>query len=112
VSSPITINALIKQTGRLLAIPRVVGEVLKLLDDPKSRQSAIAELLAQDPALVAIVLRLANSPAFASSRTVDSMEQATMLLGRDHLRRLVIAGAVMQASDRLPAQNLLPLEVF
>ncbi|MBV5308140.1 HDOD domain-containing protein [Chromatium okenii] len=112
MSSPITINALIKQTGRLLAIPRVVGEVLKLLDDPKSRQSAIAELLAQDPALVAIVLRLANSPAFASSRTVDSMEQATMLLGRDHLRRLVIAGAVTQASDRLPAQNLLPLEVF
>lgn len=112
MSSPLTIDALIKKTGRLLAIPRVVGEVLKLLDDPHSRQATIANLLAQDPALVAIVLRLANSPAFASSRTVDSMEHATMLLGRDHLRRLVIAGAVTQASDRLPTQNLLPLEVF
>lgn len=110
--SSITIDALVKRSGRLLAIPRVVGEVLKLLDDPNSRQTVIANLLAQDPALVAIVLRLANSPAFAPSRTVDSMEHAIMLLGREHLRRLVIAGAVTQVSDRLPAQNLLPLEAF
>lgn len=107
-----TLDILVKRTGRLLAIPRVVGEVLKLLDDPNSRQSVIANLLAQDPALVAIVLRLANSPAFAPARTVDSVERAIMLLGRDHLRRLVIAGAVTQASERLPTQNLLPLEVF
>lgn len=107
-----TIETLVKRTGRLLAIPKVVGDVLKLLDDPNSRQPVIASLLAQDPALVVIVLRLANSPAFAPARTVDSVERAVMLLGRDHLRRLVIAGAVTQASDRLPAQTLLPLEVF
>lgn len=110
--SSMTLDTLVQRTGRLLAIPRVVGEVLKLLNDPDSRQSAIAALLAHDPALVAIVLRLANSPAFAPARTVDSVERAIMLLGRDHLRRLVIAGAVTQASERLPMQNLLPLEVF
>nr|WP_207168415.1 HDOD domain-containing protein [Thiocystis violacea] len=103
---------MIKKTGRLLAIPRVVGEILRLLDNPNSSQAQIANVLAQDPALVAILLRLANSPAFAPARTVDSVERAIMLLGRDHLRRLVIAGAVTQASDRLPTQTLLPLELF
>jgi HD-like signal output (HDOD) protein len=112
VSSSLTLDTLIQRTGRLLAIPRVVGDVLRLLDDPNSRPGDIASKLAQDPALVVIVLRLANSPAFAQARTVDSVERATMLLGRDHLRRLVIAGAVTQASDRLPKQKLLPLEVF
>lgn len=110
--SPITIDTLVQRTGRLLAISRIVGEVLNLLNDPNSRQSQIAELLAHDPALVAIVLRLANSPAFAVARTVDTVERALMLLGRDHLRRLLIAGAVTQASARLPTQNLLPLEIF
>ncbi len=110
--SSMTIETLVKKTDRLLAIPRVVGELLKLLDNPDSRQSAISDLLAHDPALVAIVLRLANSPAFASARTVDSVERAVMLLGRDQLRRLVIAGALTQASDRLPNQSLMPLEVF
>nr|WP_242470819.1 HDOD domain-containing protein [Thiocystis violacea] len=103
---------MVKRTGRLLAIPRVVGEVLRLLDNSNSRQIDIAKLLEQDPALVAILLRLANSPAFAPARTVDSVERAVMLLGREHLRRLVIAGAVTQASERLPTQEMLPLEVF
>jgi HD-like signal output (HDOD) protein len=111
VSLP-TIETLVQRAGRLLAIPRVVGEVLRRLDDPNSRQSDIAKVLEQDPALVAILLRLANSPAFAPARTVDSVERALMLLGREHLRRLVIAGAVTQASERLPVQDLLPLELF
>ena len=108
----LTLEQVVQQTGRLLAIPRVVGEVLRLLDDQNSRQADIANLLAQDPALVAIVLRLANSPAFAPARTVDSVDRALMLLGRDHLRRIVIAGAVTQASARLPKQDMLPLEIF
>jgi HD-like signal output (HDOD) protein len=110
--SSLAIKTLVQKTGRLLAIPRVVGEILRMLDDPNSSQAQLARLLAQDPALVAIVLRLANSPAFAASRTVDSVDRALMLLGRDHLRRLVIAGALTQASDRLPPQRLLPLELF
>ena len=110
--SSLTIDTLVQRTGRLLAIPRVVGEVLRLLDDPNSRQSVIADALAQDPALVAIVLRLANSPAFAPARSVDSIERALAILGRDNLRRLVIAGAMTQATERLPQQSLLPLEVF
>lgn len=85
---------------------------MRLIDDPNSTQPQLARLLAQDPALVAIVLRLANSPAFATARTVDSVERAVMLLGRENLRRLVIAGAVTQASDRLPSQQMLPLELF
>ncbi len=111
MTSP-TLATLIKQADRLLAMPRVVGEVLRLLDDPNSAQAKIAKLLGQDPALVAIVLRLANSAAFAPARSVDSVERALMLLGRDPLRRLLIAGAVTQACERLPTQTLLPLELF
>jgi len=110
--SSLTIDSLVQRTGRLLAIPRVVGEVMRLLDDPNSPQSAIATSLAHDPALVVIVLRLANSPAFAPARSVDSIERALMILGRDNVRRLVIAGAMTQATERLPPQSLLPLEVF
>ena len=69
-------------------------------------------MLEQDPALVAIVLRIANSPAFAQVRTVDSIERAIILLGLEQVRRLVIAGAVTQASERLPKQEMLPLEAF
>ncbi|SDX73412.1 HD-like signal output (HDOD) domain, no enzymatic activity [Allochromatium warmingii] len=107
-----TIESLIKGSGRLLAMPRAVGDVLHLLDSPNSRQSEIARHLEQDPALVAILLRLANSPAFAPARTVDSVERAIVLLGREHLRRLLVASALTQAAEHLPNQELLPLETF
>jgi HD-like signal output (HDOD) protein len=107
-----TIESLVKSTGKLLAIPRVVGEVMRLLDDPNSGQAQIAKCLAQDPALVVMLLRLANSAAFAPSRTVDSVDRAVALLGREQVRRLVITGAVTSAADRLPEQHLLPLEFF
>ncbi|MBK5969178.1 MULTISPECIES: HDOD domain-containing protein [Thiorhodovibrio] len=107
-----TIQSIVKSTGKLLAIPRVVGEVMRLLDDPDSGQPQIAKTLAQDPALVAMLLRLANSAAFSPSRTVDSVDRALALLGREQVRRLVITGAVTGATDRLPPQQLLPLEFF
>ncbi|WP_328986805.1 HDOD domain-containing protein [Thiorhodovibrio winogradskyi] len=107
-----TIESLVKSTGKLLAIPRVVGEVMRLLDNPDSAQARIAKTLAQDPALVAMLLRLANSAAFSPSRTVDSVDRALALLGREQVRRLVITGAVTGAADRLPEQHLLPLEFF
>ncbi|WP_040858055.1 HDOD domain-containing protein [Thiorhodovibrio frisius] len=107
-----TIESLVKSTGKLLAIPRVVGEVMRLLDNPDSAQAQIAKTLAQDPALVAMLLRLANSAAFSPSRTVDSVDRALALLGREQVRRLVITGAVTGAADRLPEQHLLPLEFF
>ena len=107
-----TIESLINGSGRLLAMPRAVGDVLHLLDNPNSRQSEIARHLEQDPALVAVLLRLANSPAFAPARTVDSVDRAIVLLGREHLRRLLIAGALTQAAEHLPNQDLLPLETF
>lgn len=107
-----TIESLVKSTGKLLAIPRVVGEVMRLLDNPDSGQAQIAKTLAQDPALVAMLLRLANSAAFSPSRTVDGVDRALALLGREQVRRLVITGAITGATDRLPEQNLLPLEFF
>ncbi|MBB1126664.1 HDOD domain-containing protein [Thiospirillum jenense] len=108
----LTIDQLVESTGRLLAMSRVVGEVLKLLDNSNSTQVAIANCLAKDPALVVMLLRLANSPAFAAARHVDSVERALTILGREQVRRLIIAGAITRASDRLPTQHLIPLETF
>jgi len=107
-----TIESLVRSTDQLLAMPRVVGEALRLLDDFNSAQADIAACLERDPALAAQLLRLANSPAFATSRAVDSLGRALNLLGREPVRRLIIAGAVGRASARLPKQNLLPLEAF
>ncbi|WP_018869119.1 MULTISPECIES: HDOD domain-containing protein [unclassified Thioalkalivibrio] len=107
-----SLEARVEAADRLLAMPQVVFEVSRLLDDDESTQPQIAAALGRDPGLVAHVLRLANSPAYAPSRAVDSIERAVAMLGRDVLQRLVVASAVTRSMNTLPEQERLPLETF
>ncbi len=107
-----TLEARVQSANQLLAMPRVLSEVTALLDDEDATSARIATSLGRDPGLVALVLRIANSPAYAQARTVDSVERAITLLGRETLRRLVVTGAITRATSRIPDQERLPLEVF
>ena len=107
-----SLEARVEAADRLLAMPQVVFEVSRLLEDDESTQRQIADALGRDPGLVAQVLRMANSPAYAPARAVDSVERAVTLLGRGTLQRLVIAGAVTRSMSSLPEQERLPLETF
>lgn len=70
---------------RPTALPRLLG----LLQDERSSARALAELVAQDPALLGEVMRLAHSAAYRGERRLDSLEQAVMMLGEQGLRQLV-----------------------
>ncbi|MGM0553416.1 MAG: HDOD domain-containing protein [Pseudomonadota bacterium] len=107
-----TLEGRVRSANQLLAMPRVLSEVTALLDAEDSNSARIAASLGRDPGLVALVLRIANSPAYAQARKVDSVERAITLLGRETLRRLVVAGAITRATGGIPDQERLPLEVF
>ncbi|WP_018868701.1 MULTISPECIES: HDOD domain-containing protein [unclassified Thioalkalivibrio] len=107
-----SLKARVQSADKLLAMPQVVFDVARLLEDDASTPGQIASSLGRDPGLVALVLRLANSPVYAQSRSVDTVERAVNLLGRDTLQRLVVAGAITRATGNIPDQERLPLEVF
>lgn len=70
---------------RPTALPRLLG----LMQDESASARDLAALVAQDPALLGEVMRLANSAQYGRSRKLDSLEQAVMLLGDWGLRQLV-----------------------
>lgn len=70
---------------RPTALPRLLG----LMQDENASARELAALVAQDPALLGEVMRLANSVQFRGERRVDSLEQAVMMLGQWGLRQLV-----------------------
>jgi HD-like signal output (HDOD) protein len=64
-------------------------------DDDISRRQ-LSAIIARDPALVGSLLKMANSAFYrVSSRQVESIERAVVMLGSDGLRSLV-AAALMQ----------------
>lgn len=79
-----------------MAVPRmpaVVPQLLRSLREPDTSARALARQVAQDPVLVAAVLRRANSPFYGAARPLDSLEDAVLVLGNDGLRELVASVA-------------------
>lgn len=77
--------------GSLPPPPRLYLELSRLLRDPDASNAAIAQILSQDPAIVAKVLRLCNSAYFSGGREITDIRAAVTRLGHQTLLRLVLA---------------------
>ncbi|MHB9028837.1 MAG: HDOD domain-containing protein, partial [Candidatus Latescibacterota bacterium] len=76
-------------------LPTVYQTAVTLLNNPTSTRKDIADVLKQDMAIVAKVLRLVNSPLFAFSRRITSIEDAIPLLGFSEIRNIVTSVSVL-----------------
>lgn len=98
------------RAGSLAPPPRLYLDLIQLLRDPEAGNGEIAELLSQDPAIVAKVLRLCNSAYFSNGRVIADIRAAVTRLGQHALHRLVLAteaygGSSMPGVDREAMQD-------
>ena len=101
--------------GYFFARPSVVGaravpshrltllELLARVNDPDSALDDIVDVLATDLAMSVKTLRFVNSAAAGLTTKVDSIQQASVLLGRDTLRSWTSL-TLMSALDDKPAE--------
>ncbi len=82
--------------------PQVFGKLGKLLRDPGTDLSDIADLVNTDSSLTARVLRLSNSAAFAQDLAIDNLDDAINRVGFREVFRLVGLAA---ASDLFATRN-------
>ncbi len=86
--------------GRGITIPpqpKVLMEIDALASKPRVNVKAIAELIARDPALLAGVFKVVNSPGMGLSRKIDSAETAITILGLKQVTNLLKSIAIRQA---------------
>lgn len=74
--------------------PKLYMALSKALADPKSDANQIANLVSQDPAISAKVMRMCNSAYFAGQREVSNVRAAITRLGLNTVRMIVLAAEV------------------
>lgn len=71
-------------------LPDVAAEVLSSTLDDKGNAARLAELIQQDQALAAHLLRVVNAPAFRGSVQIVALQQAIARLGMERIREIAL----------------------
>jgi HD-like signal output (HDOD) protein len=83
-------------------LPGVALEIMQIAQRPKVQFAEVVALLEKDALLAAKVLALASSAAYATRTPVSSLYQATIRLGLNTLRNLVLEAALHLRVFRVP----------
>ncbi len=100
ISTVIGDAELISVAQELPAGPRLLVELGQLIRDPRVDAAEVIALLRQDTSLVARIIRMANSAAYARAEPAGSIEEAVAGIGFREVHRLVGAVAATQLSEQ------------
>lgn len=95
------IDEIMGRVQKLPSLPNVVVEILRNFENENIDVTTLANNIANDQALVARVMRVANSPFFGLSGQVGTIFEAISVLGFNNLRGLVTAAAFINTFPRL-----------
>ena len=95
------IETLVEEVAQLVSPPRVCDHINRLVEDSAVGAENIADAIAQDPALTAQLLRLANEPRYGAGG-VDTVAHACEVIGLERVRELVIANGAADLFEGLP----------
>lgn len=90
----LSLESIVEAVNDLPALPGVVTRVIQLTDDPNSTAQDINNVLNQDQAITARVLRLANSAFYGYTRRINTVTDAVVFMGFKTIRSIVIAASV------------------
>jgi len=96
-----SVQSLISKMRRLPSPPGIYFQVLAEMRSPNASIERIAELIAQDPAITAKVLQLANSAVFGLQLKVIQPIEAVIYIGLETTRSLVLMAHTFSAFDQL-----------
>ena len=100
------IDDFFESSQALPMLPKVVQEVMQLLNAGDVDIKTLADKINHDQVLSARVLRMSNSAYFGCSRSVSTIEDAVSLIGLDKLNTLVVASGVTSAFTDVPGLDL------
>lgn len=90
------LDALNKDQLVLPTLPEVALRVREVAEDPDASIKQLGDLIAQDAALAARIIKVANSPLLRASREIEDLNMALMRLGMEYTCSLATGLAMEQ----------------
>lgn len=91
----LTLKSLDSEIQQLPSLSVIVMEVLSLIEKGDVNLPVLMKKIAQDQALAARVLKVANSPFYGFSRNIASLKDAGIMLGIHTVQHIVTAAGII-----------------
>lgn len=95
-----TLDEFVRGTKTIMSLPAVYNEIVRVVNDPRSSATDVANIISGDTGLTARLLRLVNSAFYGFPGKVDTVTRAITLVGLSQLCELALATSVMGVSSK------------
>ncbi len=75
--------------------PVVFNQITKIINNPKTSVNELADIMSEDAAMSAKVLRLSNSAFYGARSEITGIKQAVLVLGLESIKSLVLSSSVI-----------------
>jgi diguanylate cyclase (GGDEF)-like protein len=96
---------------KLPSPPAIALKILKAVQQDDNSFEELAEIVMADPALVARIMKLANSTLYGLPNSVDSLTKATGLIGTQNLKNIALSFVIVEDFQNTP-QGCFDLNLF
>ncbi len=106
-----TVQDFFDEKVRLPSPPSIALKILEAVRQEENSFDDLARIISTDPSLSVRILKLANSSLYGLSQPVDSLAQATALIGTDALKNIALSFVIVQQFQNAP-QGSFNLDYF
>ncbi len=107
------VESAIAQVGDLATLPEVTVKIIQIVEDPKSTARDLHDVIKNDPALSARLLKVVNSAFYGLPGQISNIDRAIVLLGLSAVKNIAIAASITHLfSSGLPIEGFNGVEVW
>lgn len=100
--SPATLRHTVELLEALPAFPKIAHEILSIKLSTDDGDDLLLRLIKKDPAILARIIGLANSPLFGTSRKIITAADAATVLGINRIKMVALSFAMISSMRRKP----------
>lgn len=95
------------QSVKLPVMQEVAQALIRTLSDDRADVALVTKIIAKDPVLTTMLLRMANSAMFGLSRSVCTLDNAVSVVGMAHIRARALSICMANTFEFPPGMNRL-----
>ena len=88
------VRAVIAEVSHIATLPEVTLKIIRLVEDPESTAQDLNNVISNDPALGARVLKVVNSAFYGLPGQIASINRAIVLLGLNAVKNIAVAASL------------------